>query len=98
MPAREVHPWSTGGLRRCAEHGPGSEDQQQQRGRLDWEPDLWAREDCRADQRVPAEGERARQRWPIHLDRVPELMVGSAEVPALLAPPAISRSRYPTST
>jgi len=75
MPAREVHPWSTGGLRRCAEHGPGSEDQQQQRGRLDREPDLWAREDCRADQRVPAEGERARQRWPIYLDRVPELMV-----------------------
>jgi hypothetical protein len=25
------------------------------------------------------------------------LMVGSAEVPAFLAPPAISRSRYPTS-
>ena len=23
MPAREVHSWSTGGLRRCAEHGLG---------------------------------------------------------------------------
>jgi hypothetical protein len=58
---------------------------------------LWACEDCRADQHVPGERERAHQRWPIHLDRVPELMVGSAEAPAFLAPPAISHTRYPTS-
>ena len=75
MPAQEVHSWSTGGLRRSAEHGPGSEDQQQQRGRHG-NLNLCAREDCRADQRVPAEGERGPARGrPIHLDRVPELMV-----------------------
>jgi hypothetical protein len=65
-------PRSTGLLLRGAEHGPGSEDQQQQRGRLDRDPDLWACADCLADQDVPAEGERARQGDdPIHLDRLP---------------------------
>lgn len=96
MPAREFHSWSTGGrLRRSAEHGPGSEDQHQQRGRLDREPDPNVRiaaltSACLQTVNVP---EVARSTSTAS----PELMVGSAEVPAFRAPPAISRSRYLTS-
>ena len=98
MPAREFHSWSTGGrLRRSAEHGPGSEDQQQQRGRLDREPYPNVRiaaltSVCLQTVNVPAR-EVARSTSTAS----PALMVGSAEVPAFLAPPAISRSRYLTS-